>query len=57
MSKLLGQIGSKLGQNGLTMGFIHLLKHLKWSGITFAKTRFLPIFDPMSLLKWCTGAY
>ena len=44
--------GAKIGQNGLKMGSKHLFEHPKWSGITFGKTCFRPIFDPFLVPKW-----
>ena len=36
---------AKTRQHGLKMGPNHLFEHPEWSGITFGKTRFSPIFD------------
>ena len=38
-------------QNKLKMGSFQLFMQPKWSGITFGKTHFLPIFDPCSVPK------
>ena len=43
--------GTKLDQNGLKMGSIHLFVHPQWSNITFGKTCFGPIFHPFLLPK------
>ena len=38
-------------QNKLKTRSFHLFEHPKWSKITFAKTCFLPIFDPFVVPK------
>ena len=41
--------GTKLDQNGLKMGSIHLFVHPQWFNITLGKTCFGPIFHPFLL--------
>ena len=42
---------AKTRHHGLKMGPNHLFEHSEWSRITFGKTRFSPIFDPLLVPK------
>ena len=42
---------AKTRHHGLQMGPNHLFEHPEWSRISFGKTRFSPIFDPLLVPK------